>query len=80
MKVIESNGLKVDAIDTTGAGDSFIGSFLYQLGRENVTVENIDKLDEKIVKDMLDFSNRYAADTTTKKGAIAAMCTLKEIK
>ena len=77
---IESKGLRVNAVDTTGAGDSFIGSFLYQLSQKNITIEDLDNLDYNLVKEMLDFSNRYAADTTTKKGAIAAMCTIDEIK
>ena len=80
MRFIESKGLRVNAIDTTGAGDSFIGSFLYQLSQKNITIEYLDNLDYNLVKEMLDFSNKYAADTTTKKGAIAAMCTIDEIK
>lgn len=47
---------------------------------KNITIEDLDNLDYNLVKEMLDFSNRYAADTTTKKGAIAAMCTIDEIK
>ena len=80
MRFIESKGLRVNAIDTTGAGESFIGSFLYQLSQKNITIEYLDNLDYNLVKEMLDFSNKYAADTTTKKGAIAAMCTIDEIK
>lgn len=80
IKVLKSKGIKVDAIDTTGAGDSFIGSFLYQLGKENITIESLEYIDSTKVLSMLEFSNEYAADTTTKKGAIAAMCTLEEFK
>ena len=57
---IESKGLRVNAVDTTGAGDSFIGSFLYQLSQKNITIEDLDNLDYNLVKEMLDFSNRYA--------------------
>ena len=42
---------KVNAIDTTGAGDAFIGSLLYQLAEDGVTTDSIadlteDKLEE----------------------------------
>ena len=80
LKIIESSGNKVNAIDTTGAGDSFIGSFLYQLGKENIKLDEIKNIKEETIRDMLSFSNKYAADTTTKKGAIAAMCTLEEFE
>ena len=51
-----------------------------KISQKNITIEDLDNLDYNLVKEMLDFSNRYAADTTTKKGAIAAMCTIDEIK
>ena len=35
---------KVRAVDTTGAGDGFIGSFLWQLSRDGVTVDKLEKL------------------------------------
>ena len=34
---------KVRAVDTTGAGDGFIGSFLWQLERDGVTLEQTGK-------------------------------------
>ncbi|WP_042271842.1 carbohydrate kinase family protein [[Clostridium] dakarense] len=80
MKVVEKEGINVNAIDTTGAGDSFIGSFLYQLGENNIELDEIENISDEKIKDMLLFSNKYAADTTTKKGAIAAMCTIEEFK
>lgn len=77
---VESQGNLVEAIDTTGAGDSFIGSLLYQLGELKVKLNELEYLNEDKIKEMLRFSNKYAADTTTKKGAIGAMCTLEEFK
>ena len=35
---------KVRAVDTTGAGDGFIGSFLWQLERDGVTRNKLEKL------------------------------------
>ena len=72
------NGIKVNAIDTTGAGDSFIGSFLYSilsegnLDLENISLENLKKY--------LEFSNTYAACTTTKLGGIDSMSSKDEIE
>lgn len=80
IKNVEGKGIKVKAIDTTGAGDSFIGSFLYQLGRKNINLSNIEDIDEKTLEAIIAFSNKYAADTTTKKGAISAMCTLEDLE
>lgn len=79
LNIIEQHGIKVEAIDTTGAGDSFIGSFLYQLGENKIFINDLENINEEIVKKMIMFSNKYAADTTTKKGAIAAMSTIEEI-
>ena len=66
-----SEGIKVNAIDTTGAGDAFIGSFLYQL--ENLkSTENF--------YNFLRFSNLYSAISVTKKGAIDSYATYEEMK
>ena len=64
--------------DTTGAGDSFIGSFLYQLTRDGVTREGLAALDSKQLADYLAFSARYASLTVQHKGAV--MATLDELK
>ncbi|HAX73113.1 MAG TPA: carbohydrate kinase [Firmicutes bacterium] len=70
----------VRAEDTTGAGDSFIGSFLYQMAQ---TVQNIDELvhlEDKIVANMLTFCSATAALTVSKKGAIGALPSKEEVK
>lgn len=76
---VSINGIKVNAIDTTGAGDSFIGSFLYNLSVDNVSLADLDKLTEDKLRSYLVFSNYYACNTTTKKGAIGSMATKEEI-
>ncbi|MFN8604796.1 MAG: PfkB family carbohydrate kinase [Romboutsia timonensis] len=43
-KYISVDGFKVECIDTTGAGDSFIGAFLYKLSREEVNLKNDNQL------------------------------------
>lgn len=79
-KEIYVEGFCVDAQDTTGAGDSFIGSLLYQFHKAQVTALNILDFSEDEVKEMLVFSNACAAITTQKKGAIAALPTMQEIQ
>jgi fructokinase len=74
---ITSEGYKVKAVDTTGAGDSFIGAFLYNVCSRNIEISNI-AISEMI--DILKFSNAVAALTTTNKGAISALPSLNEVK
>lgn len=78
--IVSIEGNVVEVVDTTGAGDSFIGSFLFKLLQNDVNVENIDKLNSDTIKDYLLFANHYAAYSTTKKGAIGSYATLEEIK
>lgn len=65
-------------VDTTGAGDSFVGSFLYQLASSDYTLEQLDTISDDELKRFLDFSAHYAALTVGKKGAI--MATMQEMR
>ena len=76
---IFSASFKVKAQDTTGAGDSFIGSFLYQVAEGDNTLESLVNLQEEKVKEILTFSNATAALTVCKKGAIGALPTKDEV-
>ncbi|XP_010457716.1 PREDICTED: probable fructokinase-2 isoform X1 [Camelina sativa] len=58
----------VDAVDTTGAGDSFVGALLNQIVDDQSVFEEEERL--RIV---LRFANACGAITTTKKGAIPAL-------
>lgn len=78
-KKIFSASFKVKAQDTTGAGDSFIGSFLYQVAEGDNTLESLVNLQEEKVKEILTFSNATAALTVCKKGAIGALPTKDEV-
>lgn len=63
--------IKVDAIDTTGSGDAFWGTLLYQLkdmSKEEIASLSFEEL-EKIVK----LCNVFGSLTATKKGAIPAI-------
>lgn len=74
-----SSSFKVEAQDTTGAGDSFIGSFLYQIAEENNTLESLVTLEEEKIKEILNFSNATAALTVCKRGAIGALPNKDEV-
>lgn len=67
-----SPGIPVKAHDTTGAGDAFIGSFLYQLYEHGTCSTDLSSLTQDELKSFLDFSNRYCARSVQKKGAIAS--------
>jgi fructokinase len=67
--------VKVQSIDSTGAGDAFVGATLYQLAKKKPK----DLQDFEQLKDMLSFSNKVAALVCTKVGAIAAIPTMEEV-
>ncbi|KAH9623459.1 hypothetical protein KSS87_001905 [Heliosperma pusillum] len=64
---------KVKAVDTTGAGDSFIGALLSKIVDDHSIIE-----DEPRLRQAVKFANACGAITTTKKGAIPALPTEAE--
>ena len=62
-------GFSVDVVDTTGAGDAWIGSFLSQVSK----CRHLSNIDIKDLIAYATFSNAFAALTTTHKGAMQAM-------
>ena len=68
----EREALRVPVADTTGCGDSFIGSFLYQLVRDGASKDTLSVLSEAKLGEYLDFSARYASLTVQHKGAVMA--------
>lgn len=72
----------VRAIDTTAAGDAFVGGLLYQLAAREVTPASLDALlrDETALNDVLRFAAACGALTVTQHGAFAAMPTLAEVQ
>jgi fructokinase len=61
-------GLKVEVVDTTGAGDAFCAGILSQLGKDSSVLENEDRL-----REALKFANACGAITVTERGAIPAL-------
>ena len=68
---------KVDPVDTTGAGDTFVGALLYYLDYHK---QKPDQISPEMIKDGLCFANHAAAIVTTKKGAMNAAPTLEELQ
>lgn len=67
--------LREDSVDTTGAGDTFMGCMLHRLletGLENLSAEELEG--------MLRFANGAASLITTRKGALRMMPTPQEIE
>jgi ribokinase len=63
----ESQGHNVNAVDTTGAGDCFIGGFAAALAKSDS------------VADAIDFANKAAAISVTRRGAASSFPTLVEV-
>lgn len=77
-RVFEVAGNKVDVVDTTGAGDSFIGAFIACLLNDNVT--DLNNIADDKLSHYLDVANKYAACTTCRQGALGAMATMDEFE
>jgi len=60
-------GLKVNALNTVGSGDCFVGALSFSL------------LEGKSLKESCEFANKSAAISVTKKGASASMPTIDEV-
>jgi fructokinase len=71
---------KVDVIDTTGAGDGFIGSMLFKLRCMGVTRDTLEKMSTAELKKCLDFSNEFCTRSVTKHGAIASYPDMADYK
>ena len=64
----EAKGHKVNAVDTTGAGDCFIGGFAAALAKS------------ASVPDAMNFANKAAAISVTRRGAASSFPTFAEVK
>ena len=66
MTYVEAPGVKVDTVDTTGAGDAFIGTYLFMM-----TNSNLANYDNKIISYLsLLLANKCAAHACRNYGAI----------
>ncbi|KAL3506744.1 hypothetical protein ACH5RR_032126 [Cinchona calisaya] len=67
-------GFHVNTVDTTGAGDSFVGALLCKIVDDEAIIE-----DESRLREVLTFACACGAITTTKKGAIPALPTEADV-
>lgn len=63
-------------VDTTGAGDAFLGGFLYHISKLECPLNEVSK---KQVEEIVNFSNAVGALCASKKGAIPAMPFFNEV-
>ena len=68
--------MKIKQVDSTGAGDAFVGAVLKQLSK----IEDKWNISFEEWKNIIIFANKVGAITCTNYGAIASMPTLEEIE
>lgn len=68
---------QVKTVDTTGAGDAFLGGVLYWLSE--LTLEEIRRLDRGKLEEIVNFGNAMGGLATTKNGAIPAMPEMEQV-
>lgn len=69
--------IQVESIDSTGAGDAFVGAMLYQLAAIDIPKDVITDFNQ--LKEIVAFSNKVGGIVCTKIGAIAALPTYDEV-
>ena len=67
----------VPVLDTTGAGDSFMGSMIYAVTRPGV---DIDTLGEKELTEIADFCNACSSGSTMQRGSLLVMPNREKVK
>ena len=71
-------GAPVQAVDTNGAGDTFLGAVLSRLcKREGGPLNGLARRE---LEEIVAYANRAAAQTCSRSGAIPAMPTLAELE
>lgn len=65
-----STPYKVNVADTTGAGDGFIGSFLWKLKEKGIDASHILDINEATLQESVDFANKFCAISVQYPGAI----------
>lgn len=72
---VYSEAKKVKPVDTTGAGDAFMGGFLYKVAESGKSDFTLDE-----IKEFASFGNTVAAHCVQKRGGICAMPYLLEME
>lgn len=74
-----ASGEKVKAVDTTGAGDSFIGAVLAYMSQNGMDLSNLEDTPSIKLEEMLIFANHYSALSVQRPGAIPSYPKLEEL-
>lgn len=69
----------VSVVDTTGAGDSFVGGLLFRLSRTSTDLDALLSDSDALTHDLV-FANAVASICVTRRGAIPAMPTIEEVE
>ena len=72
-KLEYTEAYKVETVDTTGAGDAFVGGILYNFNK----VEK-KRIDDEFIKKATQFANYLASQAVTHKGAMTSLPKLNE--
>jgi fructokinase len=75
--LLEEKGLVVHPVDTTGAGDAFMASVLHQFLVKDKPILELTKND---LREMLQFANLVAAQSTTRKGGFSVVPALDDLE
>jgi fructokinase len=78
IDVVTIPSIEINSIDSTGAGDSFVGAMLWkisQLKQPKDILEDFDRL-----QDFVTFANKVGAIVCTKVGAITSIPTVEEVR
>lgn len=71
---------RMQVVDTTGAGDAFIGALLFRLSMDSAGVRNLQSRSADEWAADLYFAIHASAISVTRQGAMAAMPTLAEVQ
>lgn len=78
-RAVRVDGLPGKAVDTTGAGDGFAGSFLWMLHRLGVDRDGLASLSDETLRACLRFSNAFCTRSVQQRGAIASYPALEDV-
>ncbi len=69
--------IKTVAVDTTGAGDAFIGAIIYKILSQKIHLDQLEKqIDERVIR----FAHQVSAYVVSRYGAIPAMPRLSNLE
>lgn len=76
-KLVHIPAKKVEAVDTTGAGDAFMSAFLNRVDKSDIS---IDEMTDAQIEKICEFANYCSALVVQKQGAMSKLPTKDEVK